>query len=340
MARSSAARPTITEIAQLAGVSKSTVSRVVTGSPGVSPPARERVEAVIAQYGYTPNRAARNLVTRSTGSIGLVVSEGDGRVFSDPFFASIVRGATQVVRPLGIHLVLLLADDGAERREILDYLRRRHVDGVLLVSTHTEDPLPQSLIAAGLPAVLSGRPLQPTPISYVDVDSVAGAELAVAHLVERGRTRIATVAGPSDMAAGQDRLTGWAKGLRAHGLPAGDDLVAYGDFDRGSGGRAVEALLERGTAFDGLFVASDLMALDVLPALATRGLRVPEDVSVVGFDDSVAAAQVRPALTTVRQPVEAMGAALTRMLLDRIADPDTAVTSQVYAPTLVVRASS
>lgn len=331
---------TIAEIAVIAGVSKSTVSRVVTGSPGVSPDARQRVEAAIVENGYTPNRAARSLVTRSTGSIGLVVSEEHGRVFSDPFFANMVRGATQVIRPLGVHLVLLLAEDRAARLQTLEYLRSRHVDGALLVSTHAADPLPKGLVDEHLPAVLSGRPMRPLPISYVDVDSVGGAGLAVAHLVERGRTRIATIAGPADMCAGRDRLTGWAKALRARQLPADEDLVVRGTFERGSGTRAMEELLARGRDFDGLFVASDLMAQDALPVLREHGLRVPEDVAVVGFDDSVAATQARPALTTVRQPVEAMAAALTRMLLDRIADPDAPVTSRIFSPSLVVRASS
>jgi DNA-binding LacI/PurR family transcriptional regulator len=331
---------TIKEIAAVAGVSKSTVSRVINDTPGVSPKARELVRSAIEQTGYQPNRAARSLVTRATGSIGLVVSEAHARIFSDPFFASMVRGATQVVRPLGIHLVLMLAEDQRARDQLLDYLRHGHVDGVLFVSTHAADPLPRILVAERLPAVLSARPVSRLPISYVDVDSVAGAGLAVDHLVERGRRRIATIAGPQDMPAGQDRLRGWTEALAAHGLPHGPELIAYGDFDRGSGARAMEELLGRGIEFDGLFVASDLMALDALAVLREHALRVPDDVAVVGFDDSVAATQARPALTTVRQPVEEMGKALTLTLLDRIGDPDAPITSRVFPPKLIPRAST
>lgn len=331
---------TIKEIAAVAGVSKSTVSRVLNDTPGVSPKARELVRSAIAQTGYVPNRAARSLVTRATGSIGLVVSEAHGRIFSDPFFASMVRGATQVVRPLGIHLVLMLAEDQRARDQLLDYLRHGHVDGVLFVSSHASDPLPRILIAERLPAVLSARPVGRLPISYVDVDSVAGAGLAVDHLLDRGRRRIATIAGPQDMAAGQDRLRGYTEALRAAGQPVEEALIAYGDFDRGSGARAMEELLARGVPFDGVFVASDLMALDALAVLREHSLRVPEDVAVVGFDDSVAATQARPALTTVRQPVEEMAKALTLTLLDRIGDPDAPITSRVFPPKLVVRASS
>jgi DNA-binding LacI/PurR family transcriptional regulator len=325
MVRPPATARTIKEVAAVAGVSKSTVSRVLNDTPGVSPTARERVRSAIERTGYQPNRAARSLVTRATGSIGLVVSEPHARMFSDPFFASVVRGATEVVRPLGIHLVLMLAEDQRARDQLLAYLRHGHVDGVLFVSTHAADPLPRILVAERLPAVLSARPVGRLSISYVDVDSVAGAGLAVDHLVERGRRRIATIAGPQDMAAGQDRLPG---------------PIAYGDFDRGSGARATEELLATGEAFDGLFVASDLMALDALAVLREHGLRVPGDVAVVGFDDSVAATQARPPLTTVRQPVEEMAKALTLTLLDRIGDPDAPITSRVFPPKLIPRAST
>lgn len=329
---------TIKEIAAVAGVSKSTVSRVLNDTPGVSPKARELVRSAIEQTGYQPNRAARSLVTRATGSIGLVVSEAHARIFSDPFFASMVRGATQVVRPLGIHLVLMLAEDQRARDQLLDYLRHGHVDGVLFVSTHAADPLPRILVAERLPVVLSGRPVARLPVSFVDVDSVAGAGLAVDHLVDRGRRRIATIAGPQDMPAGQDRLRGFTEALQVHGLPPGP--VAYGDFDRGSGARAMEEILATGEPFDGLFVASDLMALDAMAVLREHARQVPEDVAVVGFDDSVAATQARPALTTVRQPVEDMARALTLTLLDRIGDPDAPVTSRVFPPKLVPRAST
>ena len=340
MTRPPDAPRTIKEIAAVAGVSKSTVSRVLNDTPGVSPKARELVRTAIEQTGYQPNRAARSLVTRATGSIGLVVSEAQARIFSDPFFASMVRGATEVVRPLGVHLVLMLAEDKRARDQLLDYLRHGHVDGVLFISTHAADPLPRILVAERLPAVLSARPVSPLAISYVDVDSVAGAGLAVDHLVERGRRRIATIAGPQDMPAGQDRLRGWTEALAAHGLPHGPELIAYGDFDRGSGARAMEELLGRGVDFDGIFVASDLMALDAVAVLREHALRVPQDVAVVGFDDSDAATQARPALTTVRQPVEEMAKALTLTLLDRIGDPDAPITSRVFPPKLIQRASS
>lgn len=331
---------TLEEVAAVAGVSKSTVSRVINDSPAVSPAVRDVVHAAIAKTGYRPNRAARSLVTRRTGSIGLIVSEPEGRVFSDPFFASMVRGVTGVVRERDIQLVLVLANDERAQEQVLDYLRDGHLDGALLISSHASDPLPRVLIEEGLPAALSARPANPMAISYVDVDSVAGGRLAVAHLVDRGCTRIGTIAGPQDMPAGQDRLAGYRLALAGAQLPADEDLVGYGNFTTSSGAQAMEDMLGRTDPPDGLFVASDLMALGALAVLAERGLRVPQDVAVVSFDNSVAAVEARPPLTTIAQPVEEMARALTLTLLDRIADPDGPVTSQIFAPQLVIRDSA
>jgi DNA-binding LacI/PurR family transcriptional regulator len=331
---------TLEEVAAVAGVSKSTVSRVINGTPGVSRRAAEAVRGAIASSGYVPNQAARTLVTRRAGSIALVVSEAEGRVFSDPFFASMVRGANSVLLDRNMHLVLMLAEDDRSRRKVAEYLRNGHVDGGLLLSTHVHDPLPRTLTAEGLPVVLSARPAQQLAISYVDVDNAAGAGLAVDHLAARGCRAIATIAGPQDMPAGQDRLSGYRAALRRHRMPVRPAHIAYGQFDRLSGVRAAEELLGRKVPFDGLFVASDLMALGALAVLAEHGVRVPEDVAIVGFDDSVAAQEARPALTTVRQPVEDMGRALTQALLERIADPDAPVTARIYRPTLVVRDSA
>ncbi|MEN3358988.1 MAG: hypothetical protein V7637_2970 [Mycobacteriales bacterium] len=331
---------TLEEVAAVAGVSKSTVSRVINDSPAVSPAVRDVVHAAIAQTGYRPNRAARNLVTRRTGSIGLIVSEPEGRVFSDPFFASMVRGVTGIVRERDIQLVLVLANDERAQEQVLDYLRDGHLDGALLISSHATDPLPRVLIEEGLPAALSARPLTPMAISYVDVDSVAGARLAVAHLARRGCRRVGTIAGPRDMVAGQDRLAGYREGLANARLPADERLVGYGNFTTSGGAQAMEEMLARADPPDGLFVASDLMAVGALTVLAERGLRVPQDVAIVGFDDSVAAVEARPPLTTVAQPVEEMARALTLTLLDRIADPDGPVTSRIFAPQLVIRDSA
>jgi DNA-binding LacI/PurR family transcriptional regulator len=301
-------------------VSRATVSRVVNGSPKVSPVVRAQVERAVAKLGYVPNRAARSLVTRRADSVALVVSEPRARFFSEPFFAGMVRGVSAALAETGVQLLLLIAQDLPDRRRLQRYVVGGHVDGVLLASLHGDDPLPGALERAGVPAVLVGRPPEPAPASYVDADNRGGAGKAVEHLARRGRRRIATITGPLDMGVGLDRLEGYRDALAAAGLAADGDLVETGDFTEEGGAAATARLLARpGAPVDAVFAASDLMAAGALRALRAAGRRVPEDVAVVGFEDSAVARYAQPPLTTVRQPIEEMGRQATRMLLAKIA---------------------
>jgi DNA-binding LacI/PurR family transcriptional regulator len=312
--------PTLEQVAALAGVSRATVSRVVNGSPKVSPVVRARVERAVAKLGYVPNRAARSLVTRRADSVALVASEPHARFFSEPFFAGMVRGVSAALAETGVQLLLLIAQGLPDRQRLQRYVVGGHVDGVLLASLHGDDPLPGALERAGVPAVLVGRPAGPVPASYVDADNRGGAGKAVEHLVRRGRRRIATITGPLDMGVGLDRLEGYRDGLTAAGLAADEDLVEPGDFTEEGGAAAMARLLARpGPPVDAVFAASDLMAAGALRALRAAGRRVPEDVAVVGFEDSAVARYAQPPLTTVRQPIEEMGRQATRMLLAKIA---------------------
>ncbi|MFC0622694.1 LacI family DNA-binding transcriptional regulator [Kribbella deserti] len=313
--------PTLEQVAALAGVSRATVSRVVNGSPKVLPHTVEAVNRAITELGYVPNRAARALVTRRTDSVALVVPEPDSRIFSDPFFAGILRGVSTALAPTSSQLVLLLepasAPDQVDDRRLLRYLRGGHVDGAIVVSHHGRDTIIQELAQLPLPIVFSARPLGvDVPVTSVDVDNVAGARTAVEHLLSRGRRRIGTITGPLDMTAGVDRLAGFKEVLAEAGLP--DDAVAVGDFTADGGEAAANELLASHPDLDGLFVASDLMATAALRVLSERGRRVPEDVAVVGFDDSVLATTTTPRLTTIRQPVEDLGARLVELLLAQI----------------------
>jgi DNA-binding LacI/PurR family transcriptional regulator len=332
-------QPTLEEVAAAAGVSRATVSRVVNRSPKVSDEAREAVEHAIARLGYVPNRAARSLVTRRSDSVALVVPEPDTLFFSDPFFARIVRGISGALAETEFQLVLIsgLAPAGRERLE--RYLLSGHADGVLLISLHGEDPLPRTLLEAGVPLVQMGRPAG-IATSYVDADNEGGAHQAVEYLLERGRRTIATIAGPDDMAAGIDRVAGYRAALAEAGLEADPALVERGDFTQESGERAMAALLERRPGLDAVFAASDLMAAGALPVLAAAGKRVPQDVALVGFDDSVTARLTDPPLTTVRQPIEEMGRELARMLLDQILSRDPGPQTLVLCTELVERGSA
>ncbi len=330
---------TLEAVARVAGVSRATVSRVVNGSPRVSPDVRATVEAAVRQLGYTPNRAARSLVTRRSDSIAVVITEPPGRLFSDPFFPQIVRGVSGALASRDLQLVLLMPEPGDEGRTIR-YLTGGHVDGALLVSLHGEDPIPSALAASGVPSVCVGRPPAGVDVSYVDVDNRQGGRRATRHLLELGRRRVATISGPADMAVGVDRLNGYRDALRASGRAEDPSLVAQGDFSYEGGAAAMERLLDAHPDLDAVFAASDLMAAGALGVMLSRGLRIPDDVALVGFDDSPVAATTRPPLSSVRQPIEEMGPEAVHLLLDAVERPDRPPRRVVLATRLLVRASS
>lgn len=330
--------PTLEQVAALAGVSRATVSRVVNGSPKVLPGTVAAVNRAISELGYVPNRAARALVTRRTDSVALVVPEPDSRVFSDPFFAGILRGVSTTLAPTSSQLVLLIEPAEGDDQRLLRYLRGGHVDGAIIVSHHGRDNVLQELAQLPLPIVFSARPLGvDKPVTSVDVDNVAGARTAVEHLLSLGRRRIGTVTGPLDMTAGLDRLTGFKEVLAEAGLPG--DAVAYGDFTADGGEQATARLLSEHPDLDGLFMASDLMATAALRVLSQRGRRVPDDVAVVGFDDSVLATTTTPRLTTVRQPVERLGARMAELLLAKIGGAEL-TGPEIFDTELVIRDSA
>ncbi|MFD5831564.1 LacI family DNA-binding transcriptional regulator [Lentzea sp. NPDC060358] len=321
---------TLEEVARVAGVSRATASRVVNGASTVDESMRHAVERAISTTGYLPNIAARSLVTRRADAIGLVLPD-ERRMLGDPHLASVVSGVTRVVRPLGVQLVLMMTGPGT-REQALSDLRCGRLDGVILVHTDPADPVPGRLIAAGLPVVLAGRPLKPMPITYVDVDQTAGAALAGRRLKELGRRRIATITGPQDTAAGQDRLQGFLAEVP-------EAWVVHGDFTRQSGAAAMDQLITLCPDVDGVFIASDLMAGGAIPVLHRHGRRVPDDVAIVGFDDSTAALTCEPELTTVRQPIADMAAEMARQLLRQITGQPAPVTAVIFEPSLVVRDS-
>lgn len=307
---------TIEEVAAAAGVSRSTVSRVVNGSTSVSPAALEAVERAIAELNYVPNRAARSLASRATMAIALVVPEDTTRFFGDPFFAAIVSGINARLSRSDYVLNLIIANDDPQDKAT-SYLRRGAVDGAIVVSQRTSDTFIDR-IAAAVPVVYGGRPVREREADYyVDVDNFAGARNATEYLLDKGRRRIATITGPLTMPASVDRLQGYRAALRGLGLePA---AVEDGNFTPEGGAEAMQRILDSGVEIDGLFVASDLMARGALSVLAQAGIRVPEEVAIVGFDDSPVAVSVTPALTTMRQPSLEQGEKMADVLLSLLA---------------------
>jgi DNA-binding LacI/PurR family transcriptional regulator len=334
------ASATLEQVARLAGVSRATVSRVVNGSPKVSSDVRRSVETAIDRLGYVPNRAARSLVTRRSDSIGLVITEPTGRLFSDPFFPRLVRGISAELTSRDLQLLLLMPDSVAAERRMVDYLSAGHLDGVLLVSLHGDDPLPARLVEQRVPTVVMGRPPRDAAVSFVDVDNRQGARSAVAHLVAGARRTIATIAGPSDMAAGVDRLAGYRDGLLEAGLQPDPSLETTADFTHEGGAAAMTRLLKARPDIDAVFAASDLMAAGALAVLSVAHRRVPADVAVVGYDDSPIATTTTPPLTSVRQPIEEMGRVMARLLVDAINGAAEAPRRTVLSTELIRRAST
>jgi DNA-binding LacI/PurR family transcriptional regulator len=283
-------------------------------------------------------------VTQRTDSVALVVSESEERVFGEPFFAGIIRGINSVLLETPMQLWLAMAQSQRERDRVEHHLTPQHVDGVLLMSLHGQDRLPGLLAERGLPVVICGRPGGAMPtvgdqLTCVDADNAGGARAAVAHLLAQGRKRVVAIAGPQDMGVGMERLLGFRRALSDAKVRAGDSVIAYGDFSEASGAEAMRTLLDRHPDLDAVFCASDLMAVGAMRTLREYGRRVPADVAVVGFEDSVLARQTEPALTTVHQPVEAMGREMARLLVSHIKGEEVPSPLVVLDTHLVVRAS-
>ena len=331
--------PTIIDVAEHAGVSRGTVSRVLQGGHNVSPASREAVDAAIRKLGYVVNRAARSLVTQRAGSVAFLLSETQDRLFADPNFTTLLTACTTALGEHDVPLILITAGTEAERRRILPFLSAHHVDGVLLISSHRGNPMIDHLRQANLPFVCCGKPLgERGPLSYVASDDFEGARTMMRHLIESGRRRVATIAGPQDMPGGLERLQGYRESLAEHGIAYDERLVATGDYTRASGDACMQQLLAATPDIDAVFVASDLMAAGALAATERAGLRVPEDIAVGGFDDSPAATAVQPSLTTIRQPWSRLSEMMVRQLLSQIAGEGPAT---VILPTeLVVRESA
>lgn len=332
-------KATLEAVAACAGVGRGTASRVINGSSRVSEASREAVLRAVQELGYVPNQAARALVRQRTDTVAFVVAVEEDRVFwEEPYFSAVVRGATAALGTENIQLLLAIAQSEQDRDRLTAFLKARHVDGVLLSSLRGTDPLPGELERSGIPTVLVGRPTGYLPEWAVDVDNVEGARLAIRHLVDRGRRRVATVTGPLSIQAGVDRRTGYREVLAECGLRALPE--ANGNFTRASGATAMRELLDREPELDAVFAASDSMAAGALHVLRQSGRRIPDDVAVVGFDDSPVALEADPPLTSVRQPLDDMGREMARLLIARLRDETVEESKVTLRPFLVVRQSS
>ncbi|MDW8804196.1 LacI family DNA-binding transcriptional regulator [Streptomyces scabiei] len=329
-------QPTLDAVAERAGVSRSVASRVLNNAPHVSRSKREAVERAVRQLGYIPNPRARALATRQTGVAALVVSGEEPSIFADPFFAQVIVGASAALEEAGLHLMLCLAASDRGRERVTDLLRCRGADGVMMMALREGDPLARAAEETDLPVVFGGRPVGLAPRWYVDVDNVGGAREATEHLLARGRTRVAAICGRLDTEAGRARYRGYRDAMLAAGL---DPLPPReGDFTESGGAAVMAALLAEHPDLDGVFAASDNMGAGALRVLRRAGRPVPESVAVVGFDDLAVARIADPPLTTVHQPIAALGRETARMLVALIDGQDP--TPLILPTRLVVRSST
>lgn len=324
-------------VAAEAGVTRSTVSRALNGEPDVSQATIEHVRAVAARLNYVPNRAARSLASARTMAIALVIPEAGQLALADPHLISIMAGVSRRVEASDYLLNLMVSSSESDAK-LQRYLTSGVVDGVLVASQHTRHDWLLHLHDV-VPVVFGGRPSEVTePPNYsIDVDNIAGARTAVSHLLGLGRTRIGIITGPDDMSAAVDRMTGWRAALDDAGVEA--TRTVAGDFTAASGTAGMQTLLREHPDLDAVFAANDVMGAAAVAALLDAGRRVPEDVAVVGFDDSSAALTARVPLTTVNQPSEQMGELMADTLLRMLAGENVQV-STVLESRLVVRASA
>ncbi len=330
-------RLTIIEIAKQAGVSRSTVSRVINNDPNVNDSTRQRVRHVMQELNYQPNAAARGLAAGRTRILGLVIPMGVAALFSDPYFPLLIQGISAACNQYEYSTLLWLAEPEYERRMVQQIVSGGMIDGVIVASALLNDPVIEAVRERRVPFVLVGRHPIYNDINYVDVDNRESARDAVLHLVRLGYQRIGTIAGPANMIAGKDRLAGYREALRMRGIIPDPELIVEGDFSEGGGYAAMQRLLPASP--DAVFVASDAMAIGALRAIREAGKRVPNDIALVGFDDMPFAGRSDPPLTTVRQPISRAGFAAAELLIESLGDGATAPRRVILPTEFVIRDS-
>lgn len=313
---------TIKDVARVAGVSPSTVSRVLAGNPAISAETQEKVRQVLSEMNYHPHAGARSLVTGSSRTIGLITSRPTAETFANPFFPEVIRGIGSVLEPEGYNLLLSTAQSERQQGEAcLQMLRSRHVDGVILANSSLGDELIDAMVEEGRNFVLIGRPADRDglpahgAVHAVNNDNVLAARVAAEHLISRGHRRIAFICGPRHRVYVYDRLQGYRHALEGAGIPFDPALVQEDHYTQEHGGRAVGRLLSMPQPPTAVLAADDILALGALDAALSRGLSVPGDLAIAGFNASAITQRTRPPLTSVRIPVYDLGAMAAQMLV-------------------------
>jgi len=331
---------TIAQVARSAGVSRATAARVTGGSVDIDPQTRQAVERAVQDLDYAPTHLHHRRLSLPTNAIGVVINEPPTRLFGDPMFSTLLGAIYDALAERSLLMVMLAPQSARELELAGTYLLGKHVDGAVLVGLHGSNPLPNRLREHGIPAVLCGIRARGVVASCVDSNNRQGAALAVEHLISLGRRTIATISGDLDMAGAVDRRMGYRDALVEAGITLDPTLEEVADYLPDRAHMAMERLLLNHPNVDAVFAASDLMAAAAMRVLRQAGKRIPEDVAVVGFDDSTIARTANPPLTSIRQPLDEIGHEAVSILMREMNEPREAPREVVFTTELVVREST
>ncbi len=331
--------PTLRDVAEAAGVHAATASRALNPATRalVNADTARRVIKVAEQLGYRANPIARGLKTSKSGTVGLVIPD-----LTNPLFPPIVRGIEEVLETAGYSGLIVNTDNDPTREKMqIELLRSRQVEGLIVATARVDHPLLEHLHREGVPMVMVNRRPEGVDVPSITPDDAAGIQLAVRHLAELGHTRMAHVAGPPTTSTGVTRARAFGAAVRDLGLDDDPALVTTADhWSEDAGAAGLRRLYDNGAEFTAIVAGNDLIALGCYDVFAERGIRCPDDVSVVGFNDMPFLDKLRPPLTTIAIPHQQIGAEAARLLLDAIADPTRGARSVMLAPSLVVRGST
>lgn len=328
---------TLEDIGKLAGVSRATVSRVVNDYPHIKPEVRQRVQGVIKETGYQPNRIAQSLASNRSNVIGMVIPHVADTIMTNPYYLHLINSITKATNQNNLILSLFLFHSIDEEERIANSLFNTNlVDGVIITADRREDSFVRQILQYDIPLVFIGKPEPGVTVPYVNVDNEAGGYIATEHLLSRNRRRVATIMVKHNT-AGEDRFTGYCQALEAHDIPLDESLIAEGDFSQESGYDAMKRLLDHSP--DAVFIASDLMAIGAQRAIREAGLSVPDDIAMVGYDDLPHAVHGDMPLTTIRQPVEQLGPSAIELLQAVINGSIKVAEKRVLPVELVVRST-
>ena len=328
--------PTIKEIARIANVSAMTVSRAINNRHSVRGATRKKILKIANRLGYMPNRIARSLVSKKSDLISLIVAD-----ISNQFFAEISRGIEDRARENGYHVIFSSTDDDPKNLESsVRMMREMGVDGFIIAAVSLEEPIVDELLDQEIPVVLINRRIKKSNVNYVVVDNYKGAYLAVEHLINIGYKKIGIISGRSSVSTGKERLQGYRKGLLDHGLKFQKEYSSQGPFTEEHGKKAAQKMLTLKNRPEAIFAASDNIALGVMNAAGELGLKIPEDLAIVGFDDTNFSSNSKIRLTTVSQRKYEMGERGVQILIDLIENQESDyINKVVLEPRLIIRES-